>query len=884
MRGEALKTINDMAKKSSLQEIPSVDTETYRRGSGDLFSGFLIALLAALLQVIGAKLPLPALTGLSSTFLFSAAILCSFRTRLLAPLFYAAVLLVIPGEFLTVLRQVCFSLVLALLSRSSRAIFLSPIVIGMWSVVLILNGLVLAVSGGSLFSSSAVIAPFVLELLGVLVMQIALLHPTFTQIFVIPPRQLSLHQLVLLMVQLGAMIAAVVIGGALSLLHPTLLSTVDRELYSFPVLFGLISLFVLPSLASLTGGQFLTRALKLIEEGATEPPAPRHFLRSPVVTEFHRVQKAILWQFQELAEEREQLLKRVESSEAEGERTSRRTPTEDRENANLLALCNAAPLGCLAVGTSGFIIAATKRCSDLLGITNEKLTGRSMTSLGKMHIWTQELAQHLARVTKDARTLCGAPPQRVLSSTQNGEYLEFTVSVVPFGEGELQEYAVPEYTAPSQQMILVYIRKVTDHRALNLSFFAPSPLEIEGVNAQELLRELRDDLMLLHRKSSAARRILESPAARQFNTVALLTELEHFSNITTKDIDLTLVENETAGLRQLDLESLLTIGGELLSDTTARPPLPLIPEDRSKQHLITAEIKELTRFTTLFLGVVYSAGLRGSTPTCSLGHEEIGVDTAKLLPGANPGNYLRLILTLEGLRIGSSVLAEDFRAIPSSDSAQLEQAIIALSIQVRRLGGFLSLQYRGAKDTLLTIYLPQLKTRTDAPPRTRKSRFLRDTVASSLPCAVAVCSEGDLAYDVETPLVTLGFAPQVERKSLLGRGSELVDFMGSGFSEGEERTSSVLTYFPSTEIQHVITQCDAKVLVLSVNEDPALVLPFLEKLENTHPDLGIVLVVDEEREAFFDQWVRVIRPFDSSVLQEAVEASRHLSEHAEQDS
>lgn len=218
------------------------------------------------------------------------------------------------------------------------------------------------------------------------------------------------------------------------------------------------------------------------------------------------------------------------------------------------------------------------------------------------------------------------------------------------------------------------------------------------------------------------------------------------------------------------------------------------------------EVWAFIRYVVLLLRQVIVAA-----PECAvtLDYEQIGSNTASLLPGASAGRYVRLVVRHGKPFIASSVVAvqQETSLVMMRDApGSIELALQLVTQQVKRMGGFLSVQSSALKGTELSVYIPTDMTSMVRLSKREQRRLERGRVtveqhgetqvlvvsecngsaeilqriATRLGCEVKVCEPGELVSQLVTPVdfSGLGFDQEMESRLASGRagnGSRGVD-------------------------------------------------------------------------------------------------------------
>lgn len=498
----------------------------------------------------------------------------------------------------------------------------------------------------------------------------------------------------------------------------------------------------------------------------------------------------------------------------EGELLAREHSYQD-----VIRLLDRSGWGVIAVNDTGTLTLLSRTMRGFLGMPDASFRGKSFSVLHDLrHPWANDLFEAISWARSNPHLLKENGPRSHRSHSHGGTTLTFYIYASEFKNPKMQGGASSTGKPGRAELLTVVLaRRDGDLREIQERMLSPFPLEAGGCVATDMLQEYRDELVHLgnavsllttdlhnlrdekgefFKSSSIGSRTLELLAgveqtSRSYRETSkqLLKRLAPVrENIEEINFNTSVHQAITYLLELLGIERALHVGlGESGSRAGDAPPIMV--------YYPKAEYDGIIRYLLMLLRTSVAAA---RDLAIDFGEEEISQQAAQLFPGASAGEYARLIVRHPGQSFSPQVLAAHRSARWfAGPPEQAEIALFLCSRQLRRVGGFLSIQSSQSKGTEIAVYIPRDLGKRSAAPSLGESGVFRATGdrSSATSLALFVSDDERLIRIVREQLTELGYQSVVKipDEFILDLDHSL-EFGGSGFGEPDPlRTHEVFS-------------------------------------------------------------------------------------------
>ncbi len=562
------------------------------------------------------------------------------------------------------------------------------------------------------------------------------------------------------------------------------------------------------------------------------------------------------------------------------------TPEELMDRWRLLdgrsRLIERAALGCLLVSANGAVKYANRAAAALLDATSLLSDGASYRMLEQSeHPWGREVAQFLDETFRSSARWtwrCTAVDGRTL-----------TVHIDPLK---------PERTSTASGKLaggaMVFLVPAEDHSDFASRLQLPTDFEKFGSIGSELFERISGRTIELGETLMTAKQELgqKEGHVRQLNgQERAAIEILERATVAVNAIEQEL-EREQGRFRlnrrhceQVDVGSLLCEAVRFVSQaqqqTAANPSLVIHGEPADcatvaiRAFAPRTEVWAFVRYAVLLLRQVLAL-----VPDCriELDYEQIGSNTASLLPGASAGRYIRFVLRHTKPFIASSVVAvqkETSLGMMRDAPESVELALQLVTQQVKRMCGFLSVQSSALKGTELSIYIPTDLTTMARLSKREQRRIERGRVQVEQhgETQVLVVSECDASAEILQRIAErLGCEVVVcDPTELMSQLVTPVDFSGLGFDQEEapKRGSGRHAAVSAGSVDVQLFQ----LVLFSLHRATYEALALLESIQAEAPEQAKALFVEESdlpKVQLLRAWEIMAKPIDEDQVIEYI--------------
>ncbi|MFN8389205.1 MAG: hypothetical protein U0136_02810 [Bdellovibrionota bacterium] len=557
-----------------------------------------------------------------------------------------------------------------------------------------------------------------------------------------------------------------------------------------------------------------------------------------------------------------------------------------------------APDGCIAIIPGGQVVSASAGLERLLSLPKAVRIGDHLEDISTGNSkWAADVLTIVRWAIDHYEELLKRGTRDTQTQTVNGDYLEVTIKAWRFG-AHFKDRKGPVIVA-------AYLRRRKDRREMQLQLLQPGEFERIGSAANELLQSLEDHIAAVNEPLSllvtkfqngldAAGRPLGSSAAGGEISQLLMEVVKVFRRFTSEIEEQgrnvqalrSTVEKVDLGaaLEQTTNYLLELLGSERRIRFSRGGGNGTSTESAASTQAITvrlplAEIFGFLNYYTLFLRYVIPLARDFSL---QLDYEQIGTRTASLLSGSIPGRYARLTLRHSGQSITSNVLSaqQDPTYVLNAESTDsIGSALYFLTRQVKRLGGFASIQSSPAKGTDVSIYLP---VEIGSPNRLSKRELkkiastLGTGVASSATQVLIVSNNETSAAHLSGLIDDMALQPIVRKPAELLRDMVTpLEFDGTGFG-GESGAGIDLGSNGETLSIEPRQRIDFSPFSLLIFDNAIAdfgTLTLIDELEKENPSVAKILLLDQddtEKSQALSNWITVFKPIEDMALCEKI--------------
>lgn len=391
------------------------------------------------------------------------------------------------------------------------------------------------------------------------------------------------------------------------------------------------------------------------------------------------------------------------------------------------------PFGLLSFSVDGTILGCSKIASRFLDLPRGDVIGQHLHYLKGTHIWSEEVALFVEETLSASTTKYFERPRHSSTSTLNGSYLELLAvcARIPGDSSEREE------EDPRRIHLALLIRKRSDCRTLIRNALTPSRISLLGNHAISTCRRLKTQLEDIFAELATILPSTEddeqqiSPAMLLLASKAMRIGLEEQRRQLEDElslIDLALSPNSSGvNYRTVNITNAIMNAMELLF-TSKRDWDKIVVQnmapgsDVSKiavssssslrsvidDVLLSIDENQLNHFLALVCSLLDVVDAQAGEVTITLCYEKVTVETSRILANINPGTYVRMTLHLNNKRYGSILSKQHYTSVRLLATRPLmtEAVLDMLAMQVRAIGGFVSVQASPNKPVLLTTYLP----------------------------------------------------------------------------------------------------------------------------------------------------------------------------------
>ncbi|MCB0359592.1 MAG: hypothetical protein KDD44_08140, partial [Bdellovibrionales bacterium] len=283
---------------------------------------------------------------------------------------------------------------------------------------------------------------------------------------------------------------------------------------------------------------------------------------------------------------------------------------------------------------------------------------------------------------------------------------------------------------------------------------------------------------------------------------------------------------------------------------------PTASEGGQTDDLLSMPRSDVPLLLSSILGLVQELLPHAPELAIEIAAERLTESGLRLLPGTQPGDYVRIVLHHGGKSLTAKLnipsQAESFEPPPGMSA--LERSMWLLAVQARRLGGFTSAQTASVRGTTVTIYLPRHagKRRAQRTPPTQRHRLptvagtagaspnlKRALIASDNAEIIAELTSLTTSLGIDAEFCTLDTLSDAVRDELFTSG---VGFDSEGASEPREGATD-----RGTEIRKLLEAGPLLVLLDRAQED-SRIRALTVAVRTRHPEARLALVADAAAE------------------------------------
>ncbi len=681
--------------------------------------------------------------------------------------------------------------------------------------------------------------------------------------------------------------------GGLSLVELVIMLRLEEA----PILFGALSLIFAGILLAAVLGHLLLDIVEQYERAALEPdarPWNLPFLDAALVIE--RVYEHCL----ELRELRGLARELLSGSTLEVHDIPA-VWAALRRGSQVLA---GVPDGVLAVSAQNRLLVATPSVNSLLGLRKGSLIGAESSALRQTDsVWAKDLYNIIVWALSHEAQIQSEGIHRAWTDAEKGVRLEVAVRLWSPRPPSASQAGMPT----AEKIFAFYLRVVPDQRAVQETLLLPTSFERIGATSAEIflglaenVRSAGEQLSMLttkfhHSPDAAAKAVAAGGDGSELSQ--LLVETDKLMRRLTMSVEeqsqkLLSFEDGCEELamdhfvmrlfgylhQSLGLEKRIPI--RVFGQPVAPGPLP--PTQLRACHLPIGESAGLGQYLMWFIRCLLP---RTKDLRVNIEQEQIGTGTASLVAGAAPGRYVRVTIENSGQSIPPNVLSSQLDHAPLSQlptADPLSAALFLLTRQVRRIGGFLTVQSTPAKGTSVGIYLPN-----DGKPSKRFCKrdikrltgtYLRSQSKTATQVLIVGEEKTEHLSGIRSLLERCSLEPVYRSpRELFGELSTPVEFEGRGFTEGDSFTEARNEpREPAQDGDEPRRRFDAtplRLLIFDCDQANYAALSLLDELEKEIPNITKIVLLDEKEVGqlrALPHWVILEKPLNEKDLEEKI--------------
>lgn len=543
---------------------------------------------------------------------------------------------------------------------------------------------------------------------------------------------------------------------------------------------------------------------------------------------------------------------------------------------------------------TGRIVVATPTLTRLLRMPKKSVVGldRAVFAQGQSP-WAADISNWMRWSLENQHDLLHRGARRLWSQPDQGFYLEILIRAWAPKQGRERDSGIGLGTT-----IAFFLRRLPERRPLQLNMFQPTELEKLGADTPEFILSLVDSVQdtlehisLLSAKIHNSALLSGRSASNEAGEISqLITETEKVVRRMAGNVEQRRKRllASTERIEEIDLGATIEATLDHLCDLLGvefRIPIvnaagaPLAAGNEFTRTVVKLDHSEFWGVVQYFAGLVHAILPRARDVKVELEPEQIGTSTASVLTGSVPGRYIRLSLSHSGQSINAQILAvqqEGTSIFQAGPPEPLSIALFLLSRQVKRIGGFVSLQSSATKGTGISIYLPADQRQIRPQPSRREMRRLTGTLVAGTTGGTQVLVVGQEGVELEQIarlLERLSFEMVARTPDeLLQELASPLEFEGRGFGGREEQIQADAK---SEKSRKRLDVSPFRLIIFDTSNADFETLTLLDELERGDPALAKILLHDsgnEDRFRGLAHWVKLAKPLTESLLQDNIRA------------
>ena len=417
-------------------------------------------------------------------------------------------------------------------------------------------------------------------------------------------------------------------------------------------------------------------------------------------------------------------------------------------------LANSLPEGMLLLSEKGYIIECNKILCQLLEIRYKDIKGKHFSYLKGAHIWSKELAQAIDATYLELSKKSNPKPWRTASSGYQNHFLEIVaVALKPLDRPQAESGSKH---VESNISVALFVQKKPDLRSFIMHNLLPNRVAILGSSVIAFNRKLHLTLeQLLTELNSlippwALNEGQFSPKTAQVAITTLRKGLEDqcmsLGDIVA-DID-TQLGSEFSSEKTLvnlteslvnSLELFMAYKGEyekpiVQNVTTSSGETQLAISSYTSLRRVEGDVfllvieDELSRLLGQIIALLCYLECRSREIVTTICYETLSADSCRILQAARPGTYVRLSLNLSSKGLADKLSRRPSSSVKLASSRYYiaDSVIELISMQLKRMGGFFTIQSSNTKGATMTFYLPHDEEAEKSKIRTRPEEEIAD--------------------------------------------------------------------------------------------------------------------------------------------------------------
>ena len=707
-------------------------TATIVRFRRELALGALFGVVALTLNIVGLNQSSTIIRALAGPVVFASVIFLPASRSIAAIIIFAGSIFFPHPEMLNTFRIVTFALLLVPMVRANKQLPLFYAVVIFWLVFLI-SAPYYATDSKLIeqFDTRLIVLSFILETFGVLTVRLLSCTKTATSIFKLNPVEISSRSFFVQLITFTVLLTSLFVGATIVIVADSSFSEIAASLGRYKTQTGVLvaTLLLLPMLVGLILSQMLTDFFRLMASASKTDQFILRTMPEPAsIIEFKVALQLICDALNQLGSEVRRATNQAKEHTLSTETRERELSEREVSAFNLLHLMDQAPWGCLALGANGTIIRANKAFCETMNISNSLVAGENFNVIDNSHPWSSEICSILDWACKEHKSLIGHDSFRFFSSTVEQYYLQLEVHTIFASEVGLKFADGVPMDASTDVAVTLFLRKVPDLREFKKSLFSTKKRDILGQYAIGVCEDAQDSAKKIKDSVKEISTLLSQSTDSLSNTRLMLQGIDELAeSIITKTTGTSLpaisTEEESINLTALiqhgidHLYELMALGQRIaIRDGSAE----LTPQQKTLLYVagktlppapaieVKANYDEIHKLVAFLLGMMKSILPRAKKVDLAMATEQIGTGTANILPTSSPGEYVRIEINHGGKSITPNMTMRSLVELSTADQApsETEMGIALLTLQVKRLGGFLTVQSSSTKGTQITIYIP----------------------------------------------------------------------------------------------------------------------------------------------------------------------------------